>query len=312
MTDRLTNIQQLVARFTEVKVVGLDLGSAAVKVVELGRSEGRVTLRRAAVKEASPPLDLKRFLSAAGITAERVALGLASPEVITKPFQFPPMPRKELNRAIQLEAEQTVLNGHALSDVVIDWHTLPCQATESIRGLLAVVPKAIMADQVRIVKEAGLMPAVVDVAGLALWNAYWVLLGKEEPLAKTVLLINVGARSSTLVIAKGPDELMLVRDFELGAQALRGGHPNDWLSEVTDSLAYARSKAGLRTLDAAYVTGGASSLEITLQLKQILQVPVTIWNPFDQITREPFSASLDHSLGPLLTVAIGLALRQPG
>ena len=304
-------LKQLTAPFTTTPLVGVDLGSAALKVVELSRSEGRVILRHcrvSAVEPAQPAGAIQQILSDLGIANPQVALGLASPEVIVRPFEFPAMPKKELNSAIQLEAEQAILNGHSLGGMAVDWHIL--SSNDVIRGLLAVVPKELLAERLRAAKSAGLRSSVVDVEGLALWNAFWVLVGSRQPAPKTVLLVNVGAQTTNLVVAKGPDQLILVRDLQLGQRALAKGQEKDWTAEIRDSLGYARSKGGLRTLEAAYLCGGGSSPAVMTALMSTVMVPVEFWNPLKQVGRDAQSPVVDEAVGPLLAIAIGLALRQ--
>lgn len=168
-----------------------------------------------------------------------------------------------------------------------------------------------IAGKLRVIKAAGLYPRIVDVEGLALWNAYWVLVGRHETISKTILLLNIGARTTNVVIAKSPDELILIRDLQLGARALEQGQDKEWASELRDSLSYARAKGGLRALDAVYVTGGGSGPHVLPLLGSLVTVPITLWNPLKQTVQDPESPSLEESTGPLLTVAIGLALRQP-
>ena len=294
-------------------LVALDMGSSALKMAEVVPTAGRVLLRRCAIVPVQGQdygQSLKKLLSETGIQRRRVSLGLASPEVIVKPFKFPRMPKPELEKAVLLQAEQAILSDYSLNDVTIDAHLLPPYSNGSIHGLFVVVPKKVLAARLEAAQSVGLNPLIVDVEGLALWNAYWMLEGRRESAPKTVLLINVGAHTTNVVIAKGPDELVLVRDFHLGAQAIEKGQEKDWITEVGDSLGYARSECGLRSLDAAYVTGGGSSRVASQSLESVLSLPVRPWNPLKHVVRGPQSRSLEESKGVQLTVAIGLALRR--
>ena len=307
-------LKQLVDRLTAVSIVGVDLGSSWLKLAEVASSNGQVILRRCAVApigQGDVTSVLKQLTSKAGMATTPVAVGIASPEVIVKPLALPPMPKKELASAIRLEAEQAILNGHTLSEMAVDWYPLSSTSKDLLRGLLAVAPRAAITARMQPVKAAGLRPVVVDVEGLALWNAYWVLVGSREPSPKSVLLINIGARTTNLVIAKGPDELLFVRDLQLGTAALAGGRETEWVSEVRDSLSYVHSQAGLRALDAVSVTGGGSGPTLIPLLKAAVpSSPVTFWNPLTQLARDASSPSVEEALGPLLAVAIGLSLRQ--
>ena len=304
-------LKQLVTSFTTAPLVGVDLGSTTLKVVELARSNGGFILRRCTVaplEGADAAKSLKQVCAKTGLTTAQAALGLASPEVVVRPFQFPAMPKKELQSAIQLEAEQAILNGHSFSGMAVDWHIL--SSNDIIRGLLAVVPKELLTERLRAAKAAGLRPFVVDVEGLALWNGFWALVGSRQPAPKTILLVNVGAQTTNLVIAKGPDQLILVRDLQIGARAIAGGQELEWVTEIRDSLGYARSKGGLRTLDAAYLTGGGSNPAVMSALMSAVMAPVEFWNPLQQLGRDAESPAVDESIGPLLAIAIGLALRN--
>ena len=126
-----------------------------------------------------------------------------------------------------------------------------------------------------------------------------------------MLLLNVGLRTTNVVIATGPDALLLIWDIQLGAKALGDGASADWVNEVRDSIGYARSHGGLRTLEAVYVTGGGSGPAVISHLKAVSTAPVTLWNPLQQLARDAQSPVVDTSVGPLLAIAIGLALRQP-
>lgn len=305
-------LKQLVEQLTVAPMLGVDLGSSAIKVVELGTSAGRLVLRRCAVGAVDggdAAGALRQLLTDAGITATEAAISLASPELIVRPLQLPPMPKKELAAAIRLEVEQAILNGHAPEEMAIDWYLFGSRTEGLRRGLLAVVPKTVLAERMAVAQRIGLRPVAVDVDGLALWNAYWRLVGQPHMSGKTVLLINVGVSTTNLVIAKGPDELLLIRDVRLGSHAITHDHAADWLEELRDSLSYARSNAGLRSIEAVAVTGGGAEAAIPL-VSSVVSGPVRVWNPLDQLPNESESPVVKPSVGPLLAVAIGLALRH--
>ena len=309
-------IKRFVERFTGASLVGVDVGSAFVKVVEIGFYKGEPVLRRAVVREAEggePVLSLKRAMEEGDFKTNQVALGLASPELVVRSFRFPRMPKKEMAGALRIEAEQTILNGHPMSGMAVDWHELGPASGDSVRGLLAVAPKKLFSAELETVKAAGLVPTVMDAKTLALWNAYWVLVGSKAPQPETILLINLGARTTNLVIVKGPDELMLARDIELGAVSPPPATPELWISELRDSVRYARSKGGLRTLDGVCVTGGGTaSWETKKRLESEFGAPVTEWNALDRIAWDSKQTRLEKSLGRLLAVAVGLAMRSSG
>ena len=301
--------KQLIAR----PIVGLDIGSTVIKAVELNRSGDEILLRRASFKiiNGKPHIAhlVKELFGESGFKTKRVAMAVMSPETVVHPFSFHHVPKKELVGAVRIEAEHAMLNNSSLHDMALDWQALD-SGSENTRGLLAVTPKKIISQQTKMAKSIGLSPKVVDVGGLALWNAYWVLFGKKQNSSKTVLLLHIGAKTTHFALAKGPDELMLVRDIKLDTASLTSESKNHWVSELYDSLSYARSKAGLRTLDTVYVSGGGVSPDLLVLLEATLQVPVISWNILDFVTWEPGTKPIDRDLGPLFPIAFGLALRS--
>jgi Tfp pilus assembly PilM family ATPase len=312
LTAATNTFKRLTARLTRVPVVGVDIGSAAVKVAHLVQDGGAPVLAGYAVEKilaGALPETIAAALRQARATTAHAVLGLASPELVVKPFQVPVIPKKELASAMQLEAEQLILNGHTPNEVISDWHIL-ASSSQSLRGVLAVVPKSLVQARLRIARAAKLQPVVVDVEGLAAWNAYWTLAGHAHPPGRTVLLANVGARTTNVVVARGPDELVLLRDLQLGALAMAQGQGTEWAGELGDSLTYARTAGGMRTLDAVVLTGGGATDALPL-VQTMASVPISLWNPLEQVGPEGLPGEPPPQDGFQLTVAIGLALRTP-
>lgn len=302
-----------VDRYARVPLAGVDLGSAVAKLVELAWKGDRLVVRRCVITRvdgAGNGASVRRALARPGGGELRAAIGLASPELVVKPLALPPMPPKERRGALRLEAEQAILNGHAMKDTAMDWVPLAPAATGMPeRGVLAVAPKALVQERVAAARAAGVFPAVVDVEGLALWNAYWALRGGRVAPDSATAVINVGVRSTNLVIARGPDELLLVRDLRLGASTLTADGDAEWAEELRDSIRYARSHGGVLALTTVAMTGGGASAALIPAVQAAApEAAVTVWNPLDDLRGDP-DCPLDHATGPLLAVAVGLALR---
>lgn len=307
-------LHHLLTRLRATTMVGLDLGSALLKAVELEQEDDRIRLCRcgfATVEDGGVGPALQRLVKTVNLAGSHVTLGIGSPEAVVRPFLFPAMPHADLEQAVALEAEQAMLNGHALHDMAIDWHLLPVKQRGSTSGILAVVPKSVISARLQMLRGAHLAAVVVDVDGLALWNGYWTLLGRRLVLPKTVLLANIGARTTNLVIARGPHQLMLVRDLQLGTLALGKGQAADWQDEIADSLSYAHATGGLQTLDVGYVTGGGGGPETAKLLAEVAHVETSVWNPLDYLVHDARGPAVAPTAGPLLSIAVGLALRRP-
>lgn len=189
-------------------LVGLDLGSCAVKAVELkDLGKGRGFRLTGLGIESLPPeaivdgaiMDsglvgdaIQRLFSANKFKATDVSLSLSGHSVIIKKISLPVMSPEELAESIQWEAEQYI--PFDMDDVNIDYEILsgPSSGGEgNMDVLLVAVKKEKINDYTAVVSQAGKTPALVDVDVFALQNAFE--LNYETPPANVVALINLGA-----------------------------------------------------------------------------------------------------------------------
>ena len=121
----IKTFQRWIDQAVEIPVIGIDLGDTSLKAVEIVRAKDQIKLRNAvsiSIENNPPAQILRQFLKEYGIKTKNAALGLASPELIVRSFHFPHMSQKELRGAVMIEAEQTVLSGHDLSEMIVDWY----------------------------------------------------------------------------------------------------------------------------------------------------------------------------------------------
>ena len=209
-------------------VVGLDIGSNSFKLVQLkSTSKGWQLVKYAiqevsgeAVEELDPDLKetvlsegLKKLFKARKVSNKRVATAVSGDSVIVRYVKLPFMTEEELRNVISYEAEQHI--PLPIDQVVVDFHILGEAADEKEKKLevLLVAAKEELIDQhIRILKLAGLKPAVIDVDSFAMENAYLANYGEEK--GETVALVNIGAKTTTInVIEDGVSHL--TRDFSV-------------------------------------------------------------------------------------------------
>ncbi len=198
-------------------IVGLDIGSSSVKILQLKPSgnQWQLTamgmaeipkeslevknqeLQRAAVVEA-----IRRAFKESGIKTKKVATSLSGDSVIIRYVKLPFMTAEELRGAISKEAEQYIpLN---IDQVVLDFQILGEVQEDGQKKLdvLLVAAKIDVVDQhLLMLKDTGLTPMVIDVDAFALQNAYEI--NRLEPNEETVALINMGASLTTINILEG-------------------------------------------------------------------------------------------------------------
>src|SRR5688572_12528135 len=153
---------------------GLDIGTSAVKVVQLGEAATGWTLTAFAsvplapdviaegtIKDPAAVIDaIKEAVAKADIKSRDAVIGVAGRELITKKVQMPEVPAKELRDAVQLEAEHHI--PFAFDEVFLDYHVVSRRG--GVMELIVVaVKKTKVNEYVAVVEAAGLTPAVVDV-----------------------------------------------------------------------------------------------------------------------------------------------------
>lgn len=236
-------------------LVGLDIGSSAVKVCELqafGKGSGQ---RYRLQKLGSSPIAhdaivdgeiidsnavadaIRQVLAEQKIKSRDVAISLSGQQVMVKKVTFPIMSPAELAESVRWEAESFFPAGQGMESYALDFAVLEERATE---GNLDVVLVACRKDKleayVSCVVQAGARPLVVDVDVFAAQNAYEVNStpgGKDEVIA----LVNVGATFTNLAMLVG-NKSVFWRDIAWGGHRFTDKLMEDWgvSREAADAL----------------------------------------------------------------------------
>ena len=212
-------------------LVGLDIGSSAVKAVEL-KPSGKGYRVTAFGWEPVPPdsivdgaiIDggtvadaIRRLFEGRKIKTKEVAASLSGNAVIVKKITLPVMTEAELSESIYWEAEQYI--PFDVQDVNLDYQVLesPDAAGKGTMDVLLVAAKKEkIADYTGVIAQAGRQPVVVDVDAFALQNAYEVNYGIEPGMV--VVLLNAGASAVNINIING-DQSVFTRDISIGGNA---------------------------------------------------------------------------------------------
>jgi type IV pilus assembly protein PilM len=212
-------------------VVGLDIGSSSVKVVELRRSghsykvvgfgaepiPGDTIVDGAIIDAAAVAGALDRLFLAARIKTKDVAASLSGNSVIVKKITLPVMTEAELSESIQWEAEQYI--PFDIQDVNLDYQILSTPtggAKGNMEVLLVAAKKDKIADYTDVIRQAGRTPVVVDVDGFAVQNVYEANYDVEP--GDVVALMNAGASGVNMNIVSGGQSLF-TRDISMGGNA---------------------------------------------------------------------------------------------
>jgi type IV pilus assembly protein PilM len=213
-------------------VVGLDIGSSAVKAVEL-KASGKNFKVVAFASEPVPPdsivdgaiIDgaavadaIRRVFENKAFKTKEVAASLSGNAVIVKKINLPVMTEAELAESIYWEAEQYI--PFDIQDVNLDYQILDPGTGPNSRGsmdvLLVAAKKEKIGDYTNVIAQAGRTPVIVDVDAFALQNAFEVNYGLDA--GRIVVLLNAGASAININILQG-DQSVFTRDISMGGNA---------------------------------------------------------------------------------------------
>lgn len=341
------------------ELVGVDIGSSSVKLVQLKEQKGVYHLQNVGIvplpaeaivdntlmDSTSIMETVKNLAKSLDIKVKEAACSISGNAVIIRKIKLPAMPPEELEDQIQWEAEQYI--PFDINDVNIDFQILEPDENDPSRMnvLLVASKKEIINDYVAVFAESGLKLVIVDVDSFAVQNAFE--LNYEVDPEEVVALINIGASILNLNIVRGGVSLF-TRDVQMGGnlfteeiqkqfglsgseaeQAKIGGSfpdqarlrdvvakVNETLAiEVRRSLDFYNTTAGEGKIGRVFLSGGASKTSMLSEaIQNKLGVPVTILNPFQKVkyNEKEFDPEYLQEIGPLVTVALGLATRRLG
>jgi type IV pilus assembly protein PilM len=218
-------------------VLGLDISSSSVKLVELSRDKaGNLVLDRCAIE----PLErgwitdgnvekfdevaeaVRRLVKKSGTRTKNVAMALPASAVITKKIILPGgMSEQELE--IQVEAEANQYIPFSLDEVSLDFCVVGPSASSAgdVEVLIAASRKEKVNDRQGLAEAAGLKPVVVDVESYAsrLATARLIESLPNKGLDTMVALFEVGALTTSMQVIKN-DEVLYERDQAFGGAQL--------------------------------------------------------------------------------------------
>lgn len=201
-------------------LVGLDISSSSVKLLELAGGDGegfRVeryaieTLPREAVVDGNiTNLDavaesLRRALRRFGAGVKGVAMALPASAVITKKIMLPGGLREE-EMEVQVESEANQYIPFALDEVNLDFQVLGESGGNEgdVEVLIAASRKEKVEDRVAVAEAAGLRAEVMDVESFAAQSAFELVArqlsqgGKDRIIA----LVDVGSSMMTVTVLR--------------------------------------------------------------------------------------------------------------
>ncbi|PIR23931.1 MAG: pilus assembly protein PilM [Deltaproteobacteria bacterium CG11_big_fil_rev_8_21_14_0_20_45_16] len=186
-------------------VLGLDIGSHSIKIMELKEGKGgtwkllkyglhklpaEAIVDGSIMNSAAVVEGIRDLVARHKIKTRDVSTCISGHSVIIKKITLPAMSEEELAESIQWEAEQYI--PFSISDVNIDTQILSLnEDSGQMDVLLVAAKKDIIQEYTAVVQEAGLKPLIMDVASFTIENTFD--LSEEAQPNEVVALVNIGA-----------------------------------------------------------------------------------------------------------------------
>lgn len=218
-------------------MIGLDISSSSVKLVELSQSKnGEMVLERFAmesfekgwitdgqIEKFDEVADaVRRCVARSGVRTRDAVLAMPQSAVITKRIMLPAGLREE-ELEIQVEAEANQYIPFSLDEVSLDFCVIGPSPTSvgDVEVLIAASRKDRVQDRQGLAEAAGLHPVVLDIESHASRLAMGRLIGNlpNEGKDALVALFEIGADTTSLKVLRD-DEMLYDRDQAFGGSQL--------------------------------------------------------------------------------------------
>lgn len=350
--------------------MGIDIGTSAIKIVELDKKSGRFSLSNYGIFElkgsdsrvsgSSQTGDWQNILRmpdqeiAEGIRELVKKTGMRSTDVIASipsfstfatVIEMPYVSNEDLARALPFEAKKYV--PISLDEVVLDWSIVGVIDSQqssiltkpsTVEVFLAAVPRDETVKYQNIMKSAGLNLRALELENSALIRG---LLGND---LSCTAIVNIGGRSTSIIVVnKGYERIS--HNYEIGGFevtkaisqslgvglkraedlkrkfGLKKGEENivtDSVISLVDMMVFETQKTVSNYEEAKkekvaniILVGGLANMPgFGDYFREKLARPVIIGNPFSKITYAEDLETIIPELRSLLSVAIGLAMRE--
>lgn len=311
--------------------LGIDLGSASIKIVELGRKGERAYLVNYALAQVKTGavfsvIDLKddeiikllrALIAEAKLDGRHAVVSLPVEKTFSTVISLPVMPANELAAAVSFEAQKYV--PLPLEEVVLDWTVISGSdggasksAADSIQGgalvetgspasgpsvqiLLLAVPKEVINRVTNLVSQAGLKVDALEQESFSLARS---LIGNDK---NTFMVIDLGR--------KGTDIIVLDQGFIKLSHNLESVNKEIILMEIDRIVNIFQMRYNKKIGQCLLAGGRANEKELVDFLSSKLKMPVKVGDPFARVGYDQKVSIFLKELGPQFSVATGLAMR---
>lgn len=290
-------------------LIGVDISSSAVKVLELSKSADQYKVERyaveplpqnAVVEHKITEVDavsqaVERAIKRSGTRVKHVAVAIPAAHVITKTIKMAArLSDQERQTQIEMDADHYI--PYPLDEVNMDYSVLGPSGDnpEEVDVLMAACRKEVVDDYLAVIQQPGLVPAVVDIETYAAENAY-SLIAASMPgggMEKTIAILDVGATTTNISVVHN-NRSVYTRDHNFGGRQLteeiqrryglsyeeaglakkQGGLPDNYATDVLRPFMEAMTQEIMRALQFFYSSSPFNSVDQILLAGGCAQIP---------------------------------------
>lgn len=213
------------------KIVGLDIGSFALKLIELKpKKKGKETVYElfslgyepvpyqsiveGSIMDSTAVADaIQHIFYESKTKTANMSFGVSGSSVIVKKIEVQRLNPNEMHEHILWEARPHI--PFTPEEVNIDYEIIesPDVHPDRVGVILAATKKEKLNDYLNVMAIAGKSPEIVDLESFAILNS--VLTNYEMYIDRSIAIINIGASITNVVIARGGNPVF-VRDIAFG------------------------------------------------------------------------------------------------
>lgn len=255
--------------FGKKELIGLDIGSYSIKIVQISRTKKGLQLKNlgiigishgcisdGSIEDTDATLEcIRKLMDQLKVNVRYVATSLSGHSVIIKKASLTSMSPEELEKNVIFEAEPYI--PFDIEDVSIDFHIIgEDEKTPDKMEVLLVAAKRDAVDQyANIVESAGLTPAIMDVGCLALANAYETNYPFEEEAC--LVLTDIGAEKMTINVIK-KEIPIFVKEVPLGGyqitQQIQSAYGMEYQEAENLKIGGTEDQAQIKKLEEIFVS----------------------------------------------------------
>ncbi|MBT8046392.1 MAG: pilus assembly protein PilM [Pontiella sp.] len=307
------------------KIAGINIADGVVSathVVRRGRK--KIMLTHAGWMEYAPDATdeeivqvIRKLWKKTRMPTRTVCCGMHTRSMCLKYFRYPDLAPRELQSALNLEAEETLQLPP--DEIALDWHlnrpkSDPYTSSgEQLHGFLVAVEKKEVNRQLNLLKRAGLYPVITDVGSTSICNTFLALRGDKVNQNNAVCIVNLSRFNADISI--------LYNDHYIYPRTIIS-RSSEWATKVqylieniSDALLYYHVKVDKAPVTQLVLTGFVpDDPEFMNQVHDSIGLPTEVWTPAKdenfQVAPKLDAEVGDEVLSPLMTVSLGLGLRD--